>query len=235
MKVYWYGISEYHVISGLNFSEPSPSIERVKYYSPKERANNFAMCPSIKDAFHNVFDLSFPFDYKLSGFDKFPQIHTNDYTQDFFEKMVWIRNVEKKLMNLNIHYFFITEEDSCMIELMPPALVDNDYAKKTMTLGGKFDVARWPRPLNNSFVVKENVSEIKIQTGDVYSQIRFPVNEKIEFVKYRPTDELLDIMKDYMKIQAFKHNFWNLNQYYDVFKKIKVKKYMIKKIKENVL
>lgn len=236
MNIYYFGITEHHVLAGPSFDEPSHTHERIKVLSPKPIEMNFSMCPAIKDSFHNVFDLKFPFEYKLTNLYNLRETSSPDYDQEFFDKLVWIRDYDKRMINFNMHYYFITEEESLPLEISEPQLCDNDFNNKTMMIGGLFDFAKWPRPINVSFLVKNNVDEIQITPGTVYAQVKFYTKEKINFVKVRPTNEIFQIIGDFMKIRSFKpKQVWNLNQYYDMFKKMKIKKYLLKKIKENIL
>ena len=236
MKVYFYGISENHILAGPSFLDPSPSYERIKKLSPKSVDINFSMCPAIKDSFHNVYDLKFPFEYKLVNLKNLREMGSPDFNQQFFEKLIWIRDFEKRMLNFNMHYYFFTEEESLPLEISQPSFCDNDFSNKTMLIGGLFDFAKWPRPINVSFIVKENVNDIQITPGTVYCQAKFHTKEKIQFVKFRPTDEINQIIGDLIKVRSFKpKQVWNLNQYYDMFKKMKIKKYLLKKIKENIL
>lgn len=235
MKVYWFGISDCGLLSSSAFLDPSPSYERVKQLSPRGFNDNFALCPALKDTFHNTFDLTLPFEYSLTGFRDFKEIKTLAQTQSFFEEMVHLRDSEKRLMNLNFHYNFFCEEP-CMIDYGQARMTDNNFVNNTMMLPGRFDISKWSRPLNCSFLIKKDVNDLNWKMYDVYSQIRFLTKEKIEFIKFYPSRDINEILSDYMQIRHNKgRKVWQLQKYYDTFKKTKIKKYLMKKIKENIL
>ena len=235
MKVYWFGISDEGLVSSASFLDPAPSYERIRSMSPKNFNDNFSMCPALKDTFYNTFDLTLPFEYSLTGFKDFKEIKTLAQTQNFFEGMVHLRDPDKRLMNLNFHYNFFCEEP-CMIDYGQAKLTDNYFVNNTMMLPGKFDISKWSRPLNCSFLINKNVNDLNWKMYDVYAQIKFLTQEKVELVKFYPTREINEILSDYMMIRHQKgRKVWQLHKYYDTFKRTKTKKYLMKKIKENIL
>tara|TARA_B100002019_G_scaffold245716_1_gene223235 strand:- start:294 stop:710 length:417 start_codon:yes stop_codon:yes gene_type:complete len=136
---------------------------------------------------------------------------------------------------MKIHHFFFTEEDSCLLENMPASYCDNDFVNKVMYIDGQFDFAKWSRPLQLSFLVKNNINDIKFRRNDVFGQVKFHTTEKIEFKRFVPTADFINILTDYMKIVTIKKKLWNMKKYYNFFKKSKVKKHILKIIKQNVL
>ena len=241
MIVYWYGVSEEQSLSSLSFEEPSPTISRINEISPKTKMNNFSMCPAIREKYYNVFDLKFPIDITIKGFNDL-KFFSDDYKElgentafELLRSLIFVKDFDKRLINIKIHYFFFTEEDSCLLENMPASYCDNDFSNKGMYIDGQFNFAKWCRPINFSFVAKKNISSIKFNKDDVYAQIKFHTKDKIKFKRFIPTPEFINIMQDYMKIITTKKKFWNMNNYYNFFKKSKIKKHVLKIIKQNVL
>ena len=242
MIVYYTPISTFN-----QFEFNDHSLPLVKFLEPVEtstlimnipleglnKASNFKYCPALKNQIRNSYTLRFPFDYHLEIKDN--NIFSNMYDQQFFDQVVNIRSLEHKLLGLRIFYLFISE-DSLEMEVTGSYLGDNDFVNKTIVIPGQFNIGKWTRNLELSFLLKNNINEIKINKGDPYLNVKFLTDEHVNLKKFYPTDQLLKIIKQNLNVPKYKIKLVEpLQYYYDLYKQSKMHNAVIREIKNNLL
>lgn len=234
MKIYW---AASNVLQGSQVSRalyyPPEPINPFKDFKTQIKHNNFKLCPAYLSHTENLFSLKFPISYDLS-FDN-SGIGTSTLDQSFFDNFIFVRDLEQRLISFNVRYIFFAEEP-CKISLQPAYLEDNDLTNKTISLPGMFDAGQWFRTTDYSVIVKQDVTQLKINSGDVYNYLKVHTDEPIEFVKFDYTDELDKIQREILQSKRFLGNKSpKLSYYYSLFKQSLYKKKIIRLIKENIL
>jgi hypothetical protein len=235
MKVYWGVLSNNNSVSDLCFEKPLTSNRDLlsKPLATKEPRNNFKMCPAFRDSVSNMYTLRFPFAYNLMFQNG--GVSSTKLDQQFFDDIVDIRSIEDNMYSLRFGYFFIAEEP-LEVHITGSYMCENEFTNKTIMFPGKFDIGKWIRPLECTFLVKKGVESISFNQGDAYSHVKFDTNENIELVRFEVTARLLDLVDKEMAAKRHKPNsFLHMNWYYNLLKKSKYKKAIMKEVHNNVL
>jgi hypothetical protein len=234
MVVYW-TVYPLPNLPLLNYKEPTSLTNLINdfEYKTENIRDNFKYCPAVKNSSKNTFRLQFPFDYNIEL--KNDAIVSTFYDQDFFDKMVLVRSVEKKHLSFNLAYLFVCEDD-LEIETTSCHFSDNDFTNKTMIVPGRFNIGKWVRPLDCAFFIKNNHTSLSINNGDDYCYIKFNTNETVELKKFYTSSKIIDIVKGNFKSREYKIKLIEkLSYFYDLYEKSKLHKIIINEIKNNLM
>lgn len=106
-------------------------------------------------------------------------------------------------------------------------------AKNLFAVPGKFNISKWFRPINPSFMA-EIGKDISFKKGDPLLYFSFDTNEKINFKEFYFSDTLKEISKELMLYKKYsKKN--SLNSLYSAFSDKKINKIVLKEIKKMVI
>lgn len=208
------------------------------YKNFAEKAKNIktgiSLCPSIKVYMNNMFALKSIYDYEFTVDKETNQITSLNYDQKFFMDHCVIRSESDKIFSFHQKFIFFTEENSLkMSGGIFPFLEDNDITKRCIVIPGQFDIAKWFRPLEFAFMLKDDQDTFKIKENDSFQYLNFHTDEKIIFKQFAMNDKLREYI---FYIGESKENrrtkIRNLENYYSMFKN---KKRIIKEIKDNIV
>lgn len=237
MNVVYWGVFQ-RGINVLN-SKPLVNIKDITKdikFQPNDRATNFNLCPSYHAEATKTFNLLAPFDYHLEFKDE--QVVSRQYDQEVFDKFVKLNDLTNKLVQLNYGYIFFTEE-TCMMTLAGPYFTNSDISTKANYMPGSFDISKWFRVTNVSFMLKPQYNDLNIKENDAVLSIKFDFfnNDKIVFKKFYISNLLDNIHNSSLKNRIFFDN--NVNKYlskvYDLFTQSKIKHTILKEIKANLM
>ena len=229
--VYWACLNE----EWQRAKEPD-SVLKNFYTKDKHEKDNPMLClnycPSFNYHLKNLYSVRSIYDYNFSLTND--RVFSNSYDQLFFEKHVLIRSIEKKAFSFNNNYIFFTESDDLeMTAYEYPIFEDNDFIQSCMLIPGRYNIGKWFRALEVPFFFKDNSDTFSVYTDDVLFNLRFHTNEKIEFKQFKMTDKLVNYQEDCSKtIIGLKDRIGTLNNFY---KNFKIKKLILKEIKENLV
>lgn len=218
----------------ISYPEPKKSIQnmiKIKTASPRDR---YKQCPAFIQQLKNVYSLLFPFDYGLS-FDWEKEYCKSDYfDQDCFDTHVEIREFVSKTFSLHYPYLFFCEEE-LVVEATSAYTADNDFVNKTMIIPGRFDIGRWFRPIDCTFIVKDNVDKIDWKRNQDFCHLNFRTDKKIILKRFFATHNLLDMVNQIVASRDYKKIDGTIDYLYDIFESSGIKKLILKEIKENLL
>ncbi len=187
-------------------------------------------CPAITNFYKNIFAIYPTYDYNFEYKDK--TISSSLYDQNFFDRVVRIRNTENGLISYNDPTIvFFSESNSLVIETMPPFL--NMAKNKYQYILGSFDVAKHLRPLEIPLILKDN-EEYSFDRNVPLYYVKFNTKEKITFKRFNFTAELNEIVNGVLRIREYSTKTHSLEFFYELVKKYKYKKRYLKIIKENL-
>jgi len=119
-----------------------------------------------------------------------------------------------------------------------PSLEDNDIANKTLTISGQFDIGKYFRCLDYSFIFKKKISSVRFLREQICFYVRFHTTRPIVFRQFFWDKEINEY---YHPMMAVKRNkYMNdpvgtiLSYYYKLFDKFQFKKKIIKIIEKNL-
>jgi len=218
--------------------EPEKVLKR--FYSSKgiqsvERNHPMALnhCPVFNQTLANTYAVKSIYDYSF-------KIQNNkcvslDHGQRFFDEHIIVRSIDKKFFGYQNKYIFFTEEDSLIMNAYQhPIFEENEISKRCMIIPGSFDIGKYFRNLEFSFILKDGFDEFVVKNNDVLYYLTFNTKEKIEFKQFRDVPELSAMMQSLRRADSFNlsRRVPTMDVWYDKFKG---KKWILNKIKENLL
>ena len=234
INVYWSCLDE----NWLRAEEPE-SVLKSYFRSNKYEGHNDKLelqyCPGFNNNLKNVFLVKSIHDYSFSIIND--QVVSNMYDQDFFDKKVLVRSIEKKAFSFSVPYVFFTDSDSLdMTAYEYPFFEENNITNSCIPIPGKFNIAKWFRPLEFAFYLKKDVDTFTIENKDIMYYIRFHTDEKINFKQFRPTDLIKNFCTENFSSTTFISKKMSkeggLEYFYGL---MKTKKLILKEIKNNLI
>jgi len=243
------GSSVLNWAEGLRAEEPIPVFKKfLGEYAGKDKDTTtswfnhgstpkmLSRCPAIVDEMCNVYGVKPYYDYTLN-INSDGVLSTTDYDQRFYDGHVHVRS-DRFISFSGEQVFFAPYEKSLLMSQIAPSLEDNDSANKSFMIPGRFDIAKYFRTLDFSFILKKNSSSITFSRKDIYFYIRFHTTRPIVFRQFFWDKELNEIYRPMMAVKN--HKYWDnskaniLSYYYNLFDKFHFKKKIIKIIKNNL-
>jgi len=237
MIVYWSPFVNPMFVPYISYQDPESIDSRLASMrvSVDSKLRDFRYCPSIRDQTKNLYALKFPVDYSLTFDIQREYVQSDLYNQEFFDNMIRTRSFEPVCCTYRICYIFVAE-DSLEVEVTSPYLSENIFSNSTYILPGKFDIGKWLRPVDCSFLVREGISNVPMNKGDDWAYINFLTDKKVVFKKFYFTDKLNDIMTNILNVKTYqKVHFSPLSSWYDLYQKSKMKNLVLREIKENLM
>lgn len=233
ITVYWACVED----EWIKATEPEPVIKR--FYSLGIKNTNLEApdainhCPVFNESLKNTYAIKSI--YKYSFEIKNNNCFSSDYNQKFYDDHVLVRSIDKKFFTFRTKYIFFTKEDSLNIDAYQhPVFEENEITKRCKIIPGSFDIGKYFRTLEFSFILKKDFNEFVVENEDVLYYLKFNTEEKIKFKQFRMTEDLFKIMNDVRRVNSFGRSKKDIS--IDLwYKKFKGKKYILNKIKENLL
>jgi hypothetical protein len=193
---------------------------------------NFHKCPFFNEHLKNVYSLCSPYDY--SFFIKDNQVFSELYDQDFFNRQIIIRSIEKKCFSFALPYVFFTEEKSLEVSVpVFPYLENNHITDRCISFAGTLDIGKYFRTIDFAFFLKNPYNEFIIKENEVFGYADFKTKDKIIFKQFYPTKKIKSFVKDVNKSKQNKFFIYQKpTAYYNNFK---LKKLILKEIKQNLI
>ncbi len=198
IDIYWGGCMTLKH-SELAIIKPVPFFKEIynnisKKIFDKASLENYQLyfkCPAAKKEYNNVFAIKSPRSFSLSW---------NPKTKKFFSKDIQDPNLLKRFLfvrggamaSLGYFYFFFSEEDIEMTQL-PAYYSDNNFTNSVFLTSGRFNISKWFRHIDPSFVMKEN--KINIKRGDTLFYVKFHTDKKINLKNFNVTKEIFSFSK----------------------------------------
>lgn len=182
VNVYWASLNDSWLLSD------EPVDVWRNFYKTGKIKNGIEKCPAFNSHMKNYWGIKS--DYKLNFNVDYSNGSVDADDLDTYHQVMWCRNPETKLWSFKNNIVMFTDAPSLYAHLnLPPWLEDNDFAKKTKPIAGGFDIGKWFRPLEYSFFLEED--SMKINYGDIYQYIYLDTDEKVNWIKFAPTEDVL--------------------------------------------
>lgn len=228
INVYWACIEEEWMAA-----EP-PELVSYTFYKKNliDESNSLSKidrCPGFTSNLKNLYTMKSLYDYSFLIDEN--NIRSFNYDQEFMEKHLVVRSIEKKFFSFQTKYIYFTDEPSLDVTFYEyPYLEDNNITTNCIPVSGKFNIGKWFRSTEFAFYLKSNSNTFKINRGEIYSYMRFHTDKKINFVQFRYTPELKKFQEEGFALT--KLGLGKLENYYGMFKN---KKAILKEIKKNII
>ena len=230
ITVYWSCLED----DWIRAEEPEKVSKR--FYEKKIKDDDYRTplavnhCPSFNGLLKNLYAVKSLYNYSFT-------IENNScvsemYNQKFFDDHVLVRSMEKKFFSYFNKYIFFTDEKSLeMTAYEHPIFEENAITERCMILPGKYDIGKWFRNLELSFILKKDFNTFSVKNQDVMYYLRFHTKENINFKQFIMTDKLQKMINSNLLANS-QSKLGSLDSFYNIFKG---KKYILKEIKENLL
>lgn len=191
-------------------------------------------CPAVGDFYKNIFCVRSPYDYELTWTGE--GLSTTMYGQPFFDFNVVNRgDGEKGAFSFLFPSLYLLAEAPLKLSVMHPFQENSDIGNKLMMMGGEYDIGRHFRPIEYPYVYKEP-STIRLKRGDVMAYLKFLTEEKIIFKRFFMTQNMIDVTNTLLtRNREYSSRRNPLSYYYNLVEKYKVKNFLLKEIKKNLL
>ena len=225
------------------FLAPECILRYVKNFNTNG-ADNFLKCPVFNAYARKTFNLLSPIDLSLEICDNMIKSNHSEYTNnrnDFFEKLLLIRNIELNLLSVGlIHHAFFTEEP-CIMTFNKAFFSNGEFSSNTENIPGQYDISKWFRPVDLAFYVKQKNKPFFIQRNEPVASVNFDFgnNSKIVFKRFEYTKKIhnYSMFKNVIKFSKKDRPKLNdmMDYFYGLFGSSSIRKNLLKEIKNNLL
>jgi hypothetical protein len=188
----------------------------------------YSMCSALRESFGNTYYMENPIDVDV-------EFTNNGVVGDYSD---WIYNKQESFKNrinfeMDYSWMFMSEEPLIMRQ-SHPFFHKTEFNKHGVLASGSYDIGKWVRSVGPSILLWEGVKTFKAKRGEPISYLEFETDKKIIFKQFYPTQRILDI-RQACSSQVFIRKGMSLKEKYEVFANAKLKKVVMKDIKENLL
>jgi hypothetical protein len=235
LTVYWSNVPNRELDLSIIYEEPASLIYELSANKNKNNADdNFLRCPAVTDLGKNLFVVKNPVKTSASFI-----IEDGKVSSDMDSRgNGWFVNRppslnEQLLAGYDYSLIFFCEEE---VELMITGPYFSEARHKSWgeIVPGMFNIGAWFRPINMEFNVWPGVKNISMEEGEHMAYIKFFTDKNVVFQRFSMTQELMTQAK-----ACSSAGFWEpkatLLKRYQRFKKSKRDKFILDKIKQNVL
>ena len=187
------------------------------------------MCPASNDFFSNTYFLSFSHDFDESFNSEGVPLNNKIKFFNFREKQFYNRiSVE-----LDLAWIFYCESDM-MIEITPPFYHKTEFQDYGVIAAGTFNISKWFRPINLTFMLWEGVKRFKAKEGEPICYIRFISETPVKMQEFYITQKLLEAGQNSTHHPTvYKSKIPLLNRY-EKFKESNLQHFIKKEIDNNL-
>jgi hypothetical protein len=243
MKTVYYSITVDTPLNGAYFHIPKlgeniNNVLKQKFKDTPESMHGWLLCPATTQSLKNTFEikntLPFDFQFKEDGtLEVFSDGKGASKFRDEWVKSVWfLRSIKDKFASLNYNIYFFCEED-LQLEQHHPWYSDGEFAANTYQTVGGFNISKWLRPFQITFIGKNN-NKVSVKKDEPLCYVKFLTEEKIKFVQFEMTEKLYRISADCTNVK-FLDPWRTLNYLYKKFTSLNFQKTVIKEIKNNLV
>jgi hypothetical protein len=239
MIVYW-SVPKYSDEIFLGLDHPKSAFADFKSVCPatslSDSWTDFTMCPSVTDFSRNLYAVKSPINLEFWWNGNTVEFE-NSYSEEFFRKIVVMRDAKGGSLSLRIAPYFFFCEENCDMQYSSPLMASNNFTTNCLVVPGQVNIGKWFRPTDHAFLIKEKNQKIKINKGDTIANVRFLTKEQITFKKFYFTDrcdEFFNKVVSYKQSQNNKLKDYLSTMYRD-FENSKLKNLVLNEIKNNLM
>lgn len=207
----------------------------------KDNLSDFLRCPATSSLLKNTFVLRAPVDSNVSL--NFEMRRVKDLSEntanDSAYKIKYDFIHQPTLLNHNLINYthpvvFFSEEDTMMATLTPPYFERVSSYASGVIVPGRFDVAKWFRPMNMEFQLWPGVTSMKIPIGEALCYIHFDTDKKIVLKRFVPNHEIEKLIASFVNVSPFRR-FTRLAERYAMFEQSRSKQRVLKLIQKQLI
>lgn len=173
--------------ANILFTEPIPAMKMI---ADTYVGYDFVRCPAITAFFKNTFVVTAPMDAVITvgiqNNSPYAHIDGHGWTQDFFDCFCEVRTDGS--ITIPPAYIFYAKE-SVEMEVLPVCLLDSPSVENTLLITGSFDIGKWVRSVDFTFIAKDKTKKVFIKRGDPLFFIRFKPKQEDKVVLERTRND----------------------------------------------
>jgi hypothetical protein len=232
--VYWTAttIPQRQTYVQLLWGPPVPLTKIMPEGNGIGRFGNYRSCAALTPMLKNTYAFVHPLTHNvnISGDLISPEIRA--------EFDAWIpRNSplrNRYALDYDFGWLFFSEE-SLKIKITPPYFHNTSANKGGFLASGTFDISKWFRPVNLTYILWENQNNLTVTEGEPAIYIEFLTDKKVILKQFECIEEITSISNQTVDVSNLAMNKKSLEYRYERFFKTNRHKKILKLIKENLL
>ena len=233
--VYWaYApLPSKNTYASMMMNPPIPLFKTLpKRASNEDPLRNYMNCRGLPNLYKNTFLATSPINADISIDVVNEKCWPVGKGSEFFiEENRPFENMNR--IDLDFSYIFFSEE-SLEISEIPPFMHKTTFSEDAFIASGSFDISKWFRPINASFIFWKDRSQLKLKKGEPLFYFDFKTEKNIVLKQFEFTEEILEIMRGCITYRS-NNILSSLQHLYDRFIKSKKNKKLIILIKDNLI
>jgi hypothetical protein len=243
--IYWAPAYQARDLYDLNhlYAEPKSVYEElvVKKAPLKDNSSDFLRCPATSGLLKNTFVVRAPVDSNVSiNFsmrrtkeidESWANAHTHKIKYDFLHQPTLSGH---NLINYVHPVVFFSEEESMVATLTPPYFERVSSYQSGTIVPGRFDVAKWFRPMNMEFQLWPGVEALNIPMGEAICYVHFDTDKKVVLRRFVTNHEIEKLIGSFVNVSPFR-KFAKLSERYKIFEQSRSKQRVLKLIQKQLI
>jgi len=235
LTVYWSGIRNSELDLSLFYEEPTSLMHELSLNKNKNNLDdNFLRCPAVVDLNKNLFVVKNPVKTSASFVIEGDNVSSKMESKGagwFVNRPPSLRN--QLLAGYDYSLIFFAEEE---VEVMTtsPYFSQTPHRSWGAIVPGVFNIGSWFRPINMEFNVWEGIKNVSLEEGEHMAYIKFFTEKNVVFQRFSMTEELYSQAKTCSASGSWEPKV-PLVKRYQRFRNSKRNKFIIDKIKQNLL
>jgi len=216
----------------ISYSDPVNVLQDLQLLNNKNnKQDNFLNCPAFVNQYKNTFMFKSPTfaDIEIRGNEIVG--HNGTTNKHLITKQPSLIN--SHTIKVYANWIFFCEEELHM-ESMHPFMHRTTASNHGYYVPGGFDISQWFRPLEYAFQLFPDETKFKINQDEPMIYVRFNTTDRIQLKKFRLSQELFDHSISCVRLKDFWHQR-NLKKLYEMFNQSRIKKNILKEIKNNIM
>jgi hypothetical protein len=186
--------------TGVIFAEPKLLFKEL---ATLYKEHEFLRCPAMQVFCRNTFVITAPMDVVLRVEKKHDGMYLSTtgtgWDQKFYDSFCGIRN--DGTVRLPPAYVFYAKE-SLEMEVLSTFLLKSPSADSVMFIPAVYDIGKWVRPADFSFIPKDPTEPIIIKRGDPLFLVRFKTEERVVLERVEYTQDLAKTIASCVNVKA---------------------------------
>lgn len=243
--IYWAPAYPAHDRLDLNhlYAEPKSLYEEVvaKKAPLKMDSPDFLRCPATSDLLRNTFVVRAPVDTNVSlnfetkrskPIDETPSDQSKYKVKLDFAHQPTLLN--HNLIEYTYPILFFSEDESMPTTLTPPYFERVVSYSCGVIVPGRFDIAKWFRPMNMEFQLWPGVTTLNVPANEALCYVHFHTDKKVVLKRFIISKEMEKLIVSIAQVSPLR-KFARLSERYRTFEQSQSKQRILKLIHKQLI
>ena len=235
IDVYWSNVPNTELDMSIAYEDPRPLMHELTLNrNNSNKDDNLLRCPAVTDLGKNLFVIKNPLQSSASFIIENGKVSSAMESRD----RRWSVNRPPSLNNqllaaYDYSIIFFAEEDIDVM-ITAPYFSHTPHSSWGAVVPGVYNCGAWFRPINMEFNVWPGITEVSLQENEPMAYAKFFTEKNVVLKRFSITPELMAQAKS-----CSSAGFWEprvpLLKRYERFRNSKRNKFVLDKIKQNIL